>query len=86
VLRRQPICRISQREVTDAFTWNLIELCSGAITKTGACARLIEGYTADTKRQRTANPKDSLPKHERRDNIAFTQMLSLAVTGSYCQF
>src|ERR1700751_393255 len=25
--------------VTDDFTWNLIELCTGIISKTGACAR-----------------------------------------------
>src|SRR5260370_11739684 len=69
--------------VTDAFTWNLIELCSGAITKTGACARLIEGYTADAKRQRTPNPKESLPNHARLYNIHSTRLLSLPVPLSF---
>jgi hypothetical protein len=35
----------------DAFTSNLIELCAGSISKTGACARLIDGNTAEMMRQ-----------------------------------
>src|SRR5271167_2730446 len=37
---------------TDASTSNLIELSTGVISKTGACARLTEGSTADATRQR----------------------------------
>src|SRR5215831_1268517 len=39
---------------TEAFTKNLIVLTRGVTTKTGACARLTDGSTADAKRQRTA--------------------------------
>jgi hypothetical protein len=41
--------------LTDAFTEKLIELSSGVITKTGACARVTEGSTTDAKRQRIVN-------------------------------
>src|SRR5215471_18897521 len=40
---------------TDAFTANLIELSSVVILKTGTCARLTDGNTADAKRIRIAN-------------------------------
>src|SRR6266436_6888466 len=41
---------------TDAFTLNAIELPACVIAKTGAsCARLIDGSTADAKRQRATN-------------------------------
>src|ERR1700674_1796554 len=39
---------------TDAFTANLIELSSVVILKTGTCARLSDGNTADAKKK-TAN-------------------------------
>src|SRR5262249_24149455 len=39
---------------TEAFTKNLTVLTPGVTTKTGACARLTDGSTADAKRQRTA--------------------------------
>src|SRR5215469_2273117 len=39
---------------TDAFTANLIELSSVVILKTGTCARLTDGNTADAKRIRIA--------------------------------
>jgi hypothetical protein len=40
---------------TDAFTWNLIELPSGVISKTGACAPVSDGNRADAKRQKSAS-------------------------------
>src|SRR5262252_7999060 len=40
---------------TNAFTANLIELSSVVILKTGTCARLTDGNTADAKRIRIAN-------------------------------
>src|SRR5215469_18444958 len=40
---------------TDAFTANLIELSSVVILKTGTCARLGVGKTADAKKKKTAN-------------------------------
>src|SRR5215469_6213680 len=40
---------------TDAFTANLIELPSVVILKTGTCARLTDGNTADAKRMWIAN-------------------------------
>ena len=40
---------------TDAFTANLIELSSVVILKTGTCARLSDGNTADAKKKKTAN-------------------------------
>src|SRR5271170_4129584 len=40
---------------TDAFTENLTELSSGVILKTGACAGLSDGNTADAKKKKTAN-------------------------------
>src|SRR5271169_5017535 len=40
---------------TDAFTENLTVLSSCVILKTGTCARLGNGSTADATRHRTAN-------------------------------
>jgi len=40
---------------TDALTKNSLEFPSGAITKTGASARVTHGNTADAKRQRIVN-------------------------------
>src|SRR5664279_5679302 len=40
---------------TDAFTENLIELSCVVILKTGTCARLSDGNTADAKKKKTAN-------------------------------
>jgi hypothetical protein len=40
---------------TDAFTKNLMELSSGVTAKTGTCALLTDGNTADAKKQKTAN-------------------------------
>src|SRR5271154_4134362 len=40
---------------TDAFTKNFTVLSPGVIAKTGACARVTDGSTAATNRQRTAN-------------------------------
>src|ERR1035441_5538443 len=40
---------------TDAFTENLTELSSVVILKTGTCARLSDGNTADAKKKKTAN-------------------------------
>src|SRR6202040_369766 len=39
---------------TDASTSNLIELSVGVISKTGACARLSDGNTAENKKDRMA--------------------------------
>src|SRR5260221_10180547 len=39
----------------DAFTSNLIELCSGVISNTGACPRVTDGSAAKATRLRTAN-------------------------------
>src|SRR6516162_1002445 len=40
---------------TDAFTENLIELSSVVILKTGTCARLSDGNTADAKKKKRVN-------------------------------
>src|ERR1017187_3262768 len=40
---------------TDAFTVNLTELSAWLTSKTGTCARLSDGSTADAKTQKTAN-------------------------------
>jgi predicted amidohydrolase YtcJ len=48
---------------TEALTENLIELSSGVTAKTGACARLTDGSTADAKRHRTANRMKFLSEH-----------------------
>src|SRR5215470_17442692 len=37
--------------VVDDFTWNFIQLCTGAISKTGACARPRGTNTANTAKQ-----------------------------------
>src|SRR5579864_4017041 len=39
----------------DAFTANLVELSSVVILKTGTCAWLSDGNTADAKKKKTAN-------------------------------
>jgi hypothetical protein len=60
----------------DPFTSNFIELCTGTISKIGASARLHDGNTVNTKRQRIADRKRSLPKEEQHDNIAFAEAIA----------
>src|SRR5258706_10908274 len=54
---------------TEAFTLNLIELPSCVITKTGTCARLTDGSTADAKRHRTVNRMGFLPEQNHGEKI-----------------
>jgi hypothetical protein len=48
---------------TDAFTKKVIELSSCVIAKTGTCARLTDGSTADAKRHRTTDLMKFLAEH-----------------------
>src|SRR5258707_10498560 len=54
---------------TEAFTPNLIELPSCVITKTGTCARLTDGSTADANRHRTVNRMGFLPEQNHGEKI-----------------
>jgi len=49
--------------VVDAFTWNLVQLSVGVISKIGACARLSETNTVEATKHKIAN---SMPRSERR--------------------
>lgn len=69
---------------TEALTENLIELSSGVIAKTGACARLTNGNTVEAKRHRTANRMEAFRDHV---DPSFTppKRLPPGVTASNCQ-
>src|SRR5437879_8428789 len=64
----------------DAFTSNLIVLCSGVISNTGACPRVTDGSTANATRLRMANrmksfrtssyPTNTLPSDEWRIQLS----------------
>ena len=71
--------------VVEDFTWNLIELSTGVISKTGACARLHGGSMANTKRQRTADREKSSPKMKNRTvGIEFANTI-VRLIDCYCQ-
>src|ERR1700745_3973499 len=68
---------------TDAFTENLIELSSVVILKTGTCARLSDGNTADAKKKKTAN---RMPPCARLSDMNFLPRDSPITEGRLCSF